>query len=378
MNDTRTYAILAKPVADLCNLRCEYCYYAEKNELIKTGTSRMSLEVLENYIRQCFEIHGKDAVVEFIWHGGEPVLAGIEFYKTALQLQKRYGSRRKILNTIQTNATCLSDEMCKLFRDHGFLVGVSIDGPKELHNRYRRTKSGEDSFEKTMAGIALLKEYHVPFSTLTTVNSCNMDKPQEVYEFLREITDYMQFLPVVESFPAEYEEKEGQVFAIPPGIHSFKIKHPVMPFSVTPEGYGRFLCGVFDCWEQMDIGKKHVQLIDVTLDNLKGIPASLCVHNPLCGHSGCVEANGDVFACDRYAFPQYKLGNILETPLGVLMEQNRSFGMHKTYGLSEECFKCPYVKLCFGGCPKDRLWENKNYLCEGYKMFFEKITEDLL
>ena len=373
MNDTRTYAILAKPVADLCNLRCEYCYYAEKNELIKTGTSRMSLEVLENYIRQCFDMHGKDAVVEFIWHGGEPVLAGIDFYSTVLELQKQYGSRRKILNTIQTNATCLTDEMCELFRDHGFLVGVSIDGPKELHNRYRRTKSGEDSFEKTMAGIALLKEYHVPFSTLTTVNSCNMDKPQEVYEFLREITDYMQFLPVVESFPAEYEEKEGQVFAIPPGIHSFKIKHPVMPFSVTPEGYGRFLCGVFDCWEQMDIGKKHVQL-----DNLKGIPASLCVHNPLCGHSGCVEANGDVFACDRYAFPQYKLGNILETPLGVLMEQNHSFGMHKTYGLSEECFKCPYVKLCFGGCPKDRLWENKNYLCEGYKMFFEKITEDLL
>ena len=204
-----------------------------------------------------------------------------------------------------------------------------------------------------------------------------MDRAYEVYEFLRGLTDYMQFLPVVECFPAEYEKSDGQKFASPQGIHAYKIKHPLMPFSVTPEGYGRFLCEIFDCWYKKDAGKKHVQLIDVTLGNIKGIASSLCVHHPLCGHSGCVEVNGDVYACDRYAFPQYKLGNIMEAPLDELMEKNRRFGMHKTYGLSKDCFKCPYIKLCFGGCPKDRLLDHKNYLCQGYKMFFKKVVESV-
>lgn len=373
MNDTRMYAMLAKPVADRCNLNCEYCYYAEKNELMKTGTYKMSYEVLDAYIHQCFHMHGKDAMVEFTWHGGEPVLAGTDFFRTVLELQKKYGDGRKILNNIQTNATCLSEEMCLLFKEHQFLVGVSIDGPEELHNTYRRIKNGKGSFEQTMEGIDLLKKYQIPFSTLTTVNRANMDKPQEVYEFLRSLTDYMQFLPVVESMPEEYEKEAGQLFAVPPGICTREVKHQMMPFSVTPEGYGYFLCVILECWKRKDAGRKHVQIIDVTLDNMKGIPSSLCVHNPLCGHSGCVEANGDVYACDRYVFPQYRLGNILETPLGELMEKNRKFGMHKVYGLSEDCFKCPYVKWCFGGCPKDRLWNHKNYLCEGYKMFFKKM-----
>ena len=373
MTDTRTYAMLVKPVADQCNLQCEYCYYADKNKLLNTGTSRMSLEVLVNYIRQCFEMHGKDAVVEFAWHGGEPTLAGVDFFKTVLELQKKYGEGRQILNTIQTNATCLTDEMCQLFREHQFLVGVSLDGPEYLHNVYRRTKQDKGSFEQTMKGIERLQTYNVPFNTLTTVNRVNMEYAKEVYDFLRELTDYMQFLPVVESNPAEYEKLEGQKFAIPQGIYSYKIKHPVLPFSVTPEGYGQFLCDILEQWHKKDRGKKHVQIIDVSLGNLKGVPSSLCVHHPLCGHSGCVEANGDVFACDRYAFPQYKLGNLLDTPLEQLMEENRRFGMHKTYGLSKECFSCPYIKLCFGGCPKDRLWENKNYLCQGYKKFFEKL-----
>ena len=369
--------MLAKPVADSCNLACEYCYYADKNRLLQTNTSKMSEEVLEAYIRQSLEMHGEDAVVEFAWHGGEPVLAGADFYKTVLALQQKYGAGRKIQNTLQTNATCLSDELCQLFRDHNFSIGVSIDGPKELHNTYRKKRNGEGSFEQTMAGIELLKNHEVPFATLTTVNRKNMEHPREVYEFLRELTDYMQFLPVVESLPTEYEQEEGQKFAIPPGIHSVKIKHPVMPFSVTSEGYGSFLCTVFDLWKEADNGKKHVQMIDVTLGNRKGIPSSLCVHNPLCGHSGCVEANGDVYACDRYAFREYLLGNIMETPLFELMEQNRKFGMHKTYGLSQECFACPYIKLCFGGCPKDRLWEGKNYLCEGYQMFFRHVMEQI-
>ncbi len=375
MDKYRTYAMLAKPVADSCNLHCEYCYYADKRKALNISTSRMSPQVLETYIRQTLEIHGEEAQVDFVWHGGEPVLAGTEFFKSALNLQKKYGSGRKIRNVIQTNASCLTDEICRLFREHRFLIGVSVDGPEELHNIYRKTSSGDGSFAKVAEGISMLQKHGIPFNTLTTVNRVNMEKPREVYGFLRELTDYIQFLPVVESFPAVYEADAGQKFATPQGINTVKMKHPVTPFSVTPEGYGNFLCTVFDLWKEKDVGKKYVQLIDVTLGNLKGVPSSLCVHNPLCGHSGCVEANGDVFSCDRYAFEQYRLGNITETHLGKLMEKNRAFGMHKTYGLSDDCFKCPYIRLCFGGCPKDRLTEGKNYLCQGYRMFFRHVTE---
>lgn len=374
-DDYRTYAMLAKPASGACNLRCEYCYYAGKENALHVGTSRMSDEVLEAYIRQSLAMHGKAARVEFAWHGGEPTLAGIGFYQKAVRLQSLYGEGRNIVNTLQTNATLLTDDFCRFFKQHNFLLGVSIDGPEDLHNAYRKTADGKGSFAQTLNGMELLKKHGISFNTLTTVNHINQDKPREVYSFLREWTDWMQLLPVVECRPTVFEAEEGQNFAAPPGIHAMPIKHPLMPFSVSSEGYGAFLCAVFDEWEAKDAGRKHVQIIDVTLGNLRGTPSSLCVHNPLCGHSGSVEANGDVYSCDRYAFPAYRLGNIRETELGELMETNRRFGMHKTYGLPEECLNCPYIRLCFGGCPKDRLWGNKNYLCEGYRAFFSHVEE---
>jgi uncharacterized protein len=333
----------------------------------------MSDEILEAYIRQSLAMHGSRARVEFAWHGGEPTLAGLDFYEKAVRLEEQYGKGRNIVNTLQTNATLLSDDLCRFFKEKQFLIGVSIDGPERLHNAYRKTKGGQGSFDKTIRGMELLKKHGVPFNTLTTVNRMNQESPQEVYGFLREWTDWMQFLPVVECVPAEYEKEEGQILATPPGIHGIRIRHPVMPFSVTPQGFGAFLCTVFDLWKEKDLGRKHVQLIDVAIGNLKGIPSALCVHNPLCGHSGCVEANGDVYACDRYAFADYRLGNIMEKSLGVLMEENRKFGMHKMYGLPEKCLDCPEIRLCFGGCPKDRLWEKRNYLCDGYLAFFSHI-----
>lgn len=372
-DDTRTYAMMAKPVSGACNLACEYCYYAGKESLMHIGKSRMDDETLEAYIRQSLAMHGKKARVEFAWHGGEPTLAGLDFFERALRLQRQYGEGRNIVNVLQTNATLLSDELCRFFKENRFLIGVSVDGPEKLHNAYRKTKDGQGSFDGTLRGMELLKKHGVPFNTLTTVNRANQDHPREVYDFLREWTDWMQFLPVVESAPSEYETEEGQAFASPPGIHGFPIKHPVMPFSVTPKGYGVFLCAVLDIWKERDAGRKHVQLIDAALENLRGNPSGLCVHDPLCGHSGCVEANGDVYACDRYAFSDYRLGNIKEKDLASLMETNRSFGMHKTYGLPEKCLDCSEVRLCFGGCPKDRLWENRNYLCEGYLAFFRRI-----
>ncbi len=227
-----------------------------------------------------------------------------------------------------------------------------------------------------MHGIGLLQKHGVPFNTLTTVNSVNMGHPEEVYSFLRKLTDHMQFLPVVESLPQDVEAVRGMTNAMPPGLYTLGALRTTAPFSVTGSGYGSFLCAVYDVWKRLDMGRKHVQLIDVAIENLKGRPASLCVHDPLCGHSGTVESNGDVYCCDRYAYENYRLGNIMRESLADLMERNRPFGMSKTYGLGSFCFECPYVKLCFGGCPKDRLDGSLNYLCKGYKMFFQRICED--
>ena len=301
----RTYAMLAKPVSGACNLRCAYCYYAGKETLLGQGAGRMSHEVLEAYIEQSLAMHGRDAVVEFAWHGGEPILAGLSFYEEAVRLERKHGRGRLVRNSMQTNATLLTDAWCRFFRDNDFAIGVSIDGPEALHNACRKGADGSGSFEAVMAGVRLLERHRVPFAALTTVNRFNMEHPLEVYRFLRELTDYIQFLPVVEA-----------------------------------------------------------------------LPTALCVHDPLCGHSGCVEANGDIYACDRYAFPAYRLGNLTRRPLGELMEENRAFGMHKTCGLPQECLDCPYVRLCFGGCPKDRLSGGRNYLCDGYRRFFARVVAD--
>ena len=307
----------------------------------------MPYEILEAFTRQNISMHGRNATIEFAWHGGEPLLAGLEFFHEAIRLQNKYGQGRKILNTLQTNGTLLNEEFCKFFRDNNFLLGVSIDGSEELHNVYR-----DESFSRVMRGIELLKKYNVPFNTLTAVNNMNSQKPRELYSFLRELTDYMQFLPVVE-----------------------RVNNRVAPFSVKPRQWGIFLCEILSLWRKYDIGKKHVQLIDAAIENLRGIPCSLCVHNPVCGHSSCVEANGDVYSCDRFAFPENYLGNILDTSLESLIRLNKNFGMNKAYGLPDECLECEYVKLCFGGCPKDRFCAGINYLCEGYKLFFLSMSK---
>ena len=365
--NSRTYAMIIKPVSSLCNLNCTYCYYKGKKNLLNIQPSIMPFEVLEEFTRQNIAMHGSEAVIEFAWHGGEPLLAGLDFFRKAVELQNKYGIGRKISNTLQTNGTLLNDEFCKFFKDNNFLLGVSIDGQEEIHNFYR-----ENSFSEVMCGIEFLKKYKIPFNTLTVINNLNSQKPRELYSFLREITDYIQFLPVVEFLPSDYELNDGQNFATPSGIHFSRRDKNITSFSVKPEEWGKFLCEIFDLWIKYDINKKHIQIIDAALENLKGIPCSLCVHNPLCGHSGSLEANGDLYSCDRYAFPQYYLGNILNTSLEKLMLLNKEFGFHKIYGLPNECLCCTYVKFCFGGCPKDRL-NGRNYLCNGYKLFFAHV-----
>lgn len=355
--------MMIKPVSSRCNLHCDYCYYSGKLESL-SAEHVMSHEVLEEFTKDNIVMHGRNAVIEFAWHGGEPLLAGLDFFRDALNLQKRYGEGRKILNTLQTNATLLDDSFCEFFRENNFLLGVSIDGPEEIHNIYRN-----DSFSRVMKGIELLRKHNVTFNTLTAVNNINSKYPRELYFFLRELTGCMQFLPVVESL-----NTNGRL-SQPSGLYASLGEKNIASFSVEANQWGKFLCEILELWIKYDSGRKHVQLIDSCIENMKGIPCSLCVHNPLCGHSGCVESNGDVYSCDRYAFHSYYLGNIMNTNLKILMDMNKEFGMHKTYGLNESCFECPYIKLCFGGCPKDRMTDGKNYLCEGYMMFFSAIKD---
>lgn len=373
--DTRTFAVMAKVVGGRCNLACGYCYYAEKPALLRQTHRVMPDEVLETYVRENLAANGKDSKVEFAWHGGEPTLAGIGFFRQALDLEKRYGEGRKIINTLQTNATLLDDEWCAFFSENDFLLGVSVDGPERLHDVYRVGPEG-GSFGRVASGIGLLRKHGVKFNTLTTLNAANSRHPDEVYGFLRQITDFMQFLPVVETEGAFFEIEEGQRFGMPPGSHSSFFSRKLTDFSVSAEDYGKFLCRVFDLWKRQDRGKKFVQLFEATAGNILRKPVGLCTHDALCGHGASVETDGDVYSCDHYTFRNYRLGNLMETPLAELMEKNRRFGMHKTYGLPEECFACAYVKLCFGGCPKDRILpagegqKGKNALCEGYRLFF--------
>lgn len=385
-DDLRHYAIEVKPIGAACNLRCEYCYYLGKQTASTPGSPAregsseavMSDNVLENYIRQVVAIHGAKAEIEFAWHGGEPTLTGIRFYERAMQLQAKYAAGRRLLNTLQTNGTLLTDDWCKFFRDHQFRIGISIDGPERLHNIYRKDIHGEGSFRRSMRGIGLLQKYGVEFNTLTTVNAANAGYPEEVYNFLRKYTDFMQFLPVVECLP---QNVPGNV-ALPPGLYSTDVITPrKAPFSVSADAYGRFLCTITDLWLERDLGRKFIQTIEAAIGNLTRCPAGLCVHEAVCGHCAVIERNGDLYRCDRYVFPEYRIGNILDTPLYDMMQTNRRFGEYKLDNLPRQCLHCDVADLCFGGCPKDRLqerltlngFERRNHLCDGYRMFFRHI-----
>ena len=390
IDDFRHYAIEVKPIGAACNLRCEYCYYLGKEKTLSSPSSGgegplMSDEVLERYIQQVVAIHGRQAEIEFAWHGGEPTLCGIPFFERAMDLQQKYGANRRILHTLQTNGTLLTDDWCRFFRDHNFRIGLSIDGPEPLHNIYRKDAHGEGTFWKTMHGMELLQKHGVEFNTLTTVNAANVAHAAQVYDFLRQFSNFMQFLPVVESLS---ENQTGNV-GLPPGLYTTERSGQLAPFSVPAEAYGKFLCTILDQWMKKDVGRKFVQVIEAAIGNLTRRPAGLCVHEAVCGHCGVIEKNGDLYRCDRYVFPEYRVGNILDAPLHEMMQTNRRFGEFKLESLPSQCLHCDVADLCFGGCPKDRLLERltaavtpsgpvpqverRNYLCPGYKMFFQYV-----
>lgn len=371
------FNVMLKPFGPVCNLKCTYCYYLEKKNLYPdTLDFRMRDEILENFTRQYIEANDVP-LINFVWQGGEPMLMGLGFFKKALELQRKYSNGRKIENVFQTNGTLIDEDFCRFFRDNHFLVGVSIDGPEELHNAFRHTNSDKGSFSKVMEGIELLHKHNVEFNTLSVVNRKNSYHPLDVYRFLKQIgSGFIQFIPIVER--AMPEAVPGDLKLVAP-IHGREAK--ITEWSVEPEQYGEFLCAVFDEWVRQDVGKFYVQIFDVTLANWVGENPGLCVFTETCGDAAVMEHNGDLFCCDHFVYREYKLGNILSNSLREMMrsDQQVKFGRDKRDTLPRFCFECEYRFACNGECPKHRFeitpdgQYGLNYLCRSYKRFFSHV-----
>jgi len=354
------FQVFVKPIGSICNLDCHYCYYLEKEHLYPRGESfRMPDDVLEEYIFQHIEA-SPDPVIRFSWHGGEPTLLGLDYFRRIVELHRRHQPPgRRIANGIQTNGTLLDDDWCRFLAAEGFTVGLSLDGPPDMHDRHRLTRDGEPTHELAMQGFRLLQRHRVPTDILCVVNAHNVRFPLQVYRFFKMIdAQHISFLPMVESQP----DASG-------GIN---------PLSVPSEAWGAFLCTIFDEWRDHDIGRVKVQIFEEAARTAFDQEHSLCIFRPTCGDIPVVEHNGDFYSCDHYVDVEHRLGNIMETPLVELLESpaQRAFGRAKLEALPGYCMRCEVRAMCKGGCPKNRFLETPdgepglNYLCAGYRRFF--------
>lgn len=369
--------VMLKPVGSVCNLACEYCYYLEKGKLYPEQKNHIMTEaLLEKFIQEYLNCQTLPQVL-FTWHGGETLMRPISFYKKAIELQHRYGNGRQIDNCIQTNGTLLTDEWCQFFKENNFLVGVSIDGPQEFHDEYRRNRQGLPSFHKVMKGIDLLKKHGVEYNAMAVVNDYNVDFPLEFYNFFKEIDcHYIQFAPIVERITTQHN---GTHLTFPEQQDT-TIK--LAPFSVDSDKWGDFLCAIFDEWMKEDVGNYYIQLFDSTLANWVGEQPGVCTLASTCGHAGVMEFNGDVYTCDHYVFPEYKLGNVYTQTLTEMMysQKQLAFGADKHDKLPSQCKACDFLFACNGECPKNRFLHTPNgepglnYLCRGYKKFFKHVA----
>jgi len=371
------FHIMTKPIGPICNLDCKYCFYLEKEKLYP-GTKKweMSGEVLERYVKEYIPAQPGDEV-HFAWQGGEPTLLGLEFFRRVVELQRKFAGGKRIANALQTNGVLIDDAWGEFLAEHGFLVGVSIDGPRELHDCYRIDKGQAPTFDRVIRGIAKLKQHGVDFNTLTVVHRRNSEYPVEVYRFLKEIgSGFIQFIPIVERKAADSDENE--LVLIKP---SFESAAEVTEWSVEPDAYGRFLSRIFDEWVKKDVGRVFVQLFDVALESWMGMEASLCVFRRTCGSALAMEHTGDLYSCDHYVYPENRLGNIMETALEKLIDlpEQKTFGQAKLESLPKMCRSCEVRFACNGECPKHRFLTTPegepglNYLCAGYKHFFKHI-----
>ena len=368
--------VMLKPAGAHCNLACKYCYYLEKNKLYPTAQRHlMSDEMLEQFTREYIEAQTMNQVL-FTWHGGEPLLRSIDFYRKALSLQQKYAGGRRIDNVIQTNGTLLTDEWCEFFAQNHWLVGISIDGPQPDHDHYRLTAAGKPSWEKVMQGIKLLKKHGVEWNAMAVVNAYNANHPLEFYRFFKENgCQFLQFTPIVERLT---RHEDGRTLA----SLADKDEISLSEASVAPEQWGYFLCAIFDEWVRKDVGKIFVEIFDCTLANWMGISPGICAYSKECGHAGVMEHNGDVYSCDHFVFPEYKLGNIRDHSLIDMLygEQQQEFSRLKHSSLPRQCKECDMEFACHGECPKNRFMKDKygdsglNYLCPGYYHYYQHVA----
>jgi uncharacterized protein len=385
-NAPPAFQILAKPTGAVCNLDCKYCFFLSKEMLYPGSRFRMADELLEDYIRQYIEAQAIPQVT-VSWQGGEPTLMGLDFFRRSVAYVEKYKKpNMQVDYTIQTNGTTLDDAWGRFFRKHNFLVGISIDGPRELHDAYRVDKGGKGTLDRVLRGLEILKKHKVDFNILCTVHAANVDHPLEVYRFFRDElkAEFIQFIPIVERASQETLETANEGWGERPGgqrpLYTQR-GELVTERTVDPERYGRFLIGIFDEWVRNDVTRVYVQHFDVALAAWYGEPASVCIFAPTCGNALAIEHNGDLYACDHFVEPDYLLGNIRDTDMIELVasEKQRQFGLDKAEKLPAYCRECPVKFACEGGCPKNRFIktpdgeEGLNYLCAGYKMFFEHI-----
>jgi len=368
------FHVMTKPRGAICNLDCKYCYFLSKEKLYPNSDFRMSDNMLEEYIRQYIDSQQINEV-SFAWQGGEPTLMGVDFFRQAVGYQQKHKKPKMLIhNALQTNAVTLDDEWCEFFAENKFLIGVSLDGPKHMHDYYRVDKGGKPTFDKVMAGIDLLKKHKVEFNILTTVHAANAPYGLEVYKFMRDEvgTQFMQFIPIVER-DNDTGYQEGSA---------------VTDRSVKSEQYGQFLIDMYEEWIRHDVGRTFVQIFDISLAAWTGAPPGLCIFDETCGLAMAMEHNGDVYSCDHYVEPDYKLGNIMDIPLSeiVILDEQKKFGQAKKDTLPQYCLDCEVRFVCNGGCPKNRFIktpdgeEGLNYLCAGYRAFFNHIkpTNDFM
>jgi uncharacterized protein len=387
-NAPPAFHLLAKPTGAVCNLDCAYCFFLSKEMLYPGSRFRMADELLETYLRQLIESHAQVPEVMVAWQGGEPTLMGLDFFRRSVELAERYlRPGQRAAYTIQTNGTLLDEEWASFFREHDFLVGISIDGPRELHDAYRVDKGGKGSFDRVMRGLEFLREAGVEWNALTTLHAANADHGAEVYRFLRDECGaaFMQFIPIIERVAetggdgsVPWTSWRDRPLYVQEGDR-------VTGRSITAEQYGRFLIDVFEEWVRRDVGEVYVQMFDVALASWYGEPSGLCIHSETCGLALALEHTGDLYSCDHFVEPRYRLGNIKETHMLELVasQRQRQFGLDKRDTLPNDCRECDVRFACHGGCPKDRFISTPdgepglNYLCAGYKAFFHHVDRPM-
>ena len=365
-----SFNIMLKPGGSLCNLSCRYCYYLDKAEIYGGREPVMSEAMLETVVREYIAANDVPEVT-FNWHGGEPLLLGLDFYRKALELEEKYAGGKTIHNTIETNGILLDRAWADFFRKHGFLVGISIDGPKDIHDKFRRDRGGAPTFDKVINAVRLLQTSGVEFNTMSTVNAASEGRGREVYQFLKSLgSRYLQFMPVVEHIKAGRITDPAESGA------------QIAPWSVGSSAFGRFLCDIFDVWVRNDVGRVFVGQFDATLASWCRVSPGICVYAETCGGNAVIEHNGDVYPCDHFVYPKYKLGNIARKSIPEMMasEPMVRFGIDKRNSLPSACRKCRWLFACHGECPKHRFNHTErgetglNALCTGYQQFYAHVA----